>query len=102
MFNKIKQNIIEILGIDKLPMEQQKDAMEKLGGLVYQEVILRVLEEMNETEKDEFEKLLEKNPDPETMFAYLASRVPNLETMVKEEAESLRAESAEIMGKIGK
>jgi len=102
MFDKVNQNIIQILGIDKLPVEQQKDAMERLGGIVYQEVMLRVLDIMSEEDKDEFEKLIEKNPDPEIMFTHLATKVPNIDKIVEEEARSLREESADIMGQIGK
>ena len=102
MFNKVNQNIIEILGIDKLPVEQQKEAMERLGGIVYQEVMLRVLDLMTDEDKDAFEKLMEENPDPEVMFTYLASKVPNIDTMIVEEAESLKKEAVDIMGDIGK
>ena|ERR1035437_4719497 len=102
MFNQINDNIIKTLGIDALPVEQQKEAMEKLGAIVYQEVMLRVLDIMTEEEKDEFEKLIEKNPDPETMFTFLAEKVPTIDTIVAEEAEKLRTESAEIMSAIGK
>lgn len=101
MFNKVNQNIIQILGIDKLPVEKQKEAIESLGSIVYQEVMLRVLDDMKEEDKDEFEKMLEKNPEPEALFDYLAGKVPNLEQIVIEEAESLNKESAEIMSKIG-
>ena len=102
MFNKINDNIIKILGIDTLPQDQQKDAMEKLGGIVYQEVMLRVLDIMSDEDKDEFEKLIETNPDPETMFTYLAQKVPNIGDIASEEAEKLRKESADIMSQIGK
>jgi hypothetical protein len=102
MHNKINGNIIKVLGIDALPVEKQKEAMERLGAIVYQEVMLRVLDIMSDEDKDEFEKLLEKTPDPDTMFIYLGEKVPNLEEIVSEEAEKLRNESAEIMGEIGK
>ena len=36
MFNTINNNIIKTLGIDVLPLEQQKEAMEKMGAIVYQ------------------------------------------------------------------
>ena len=101
MFQEINNNIIKILGIDALPEAEQKEAMEKLGALVYQEVMLRVLDIMSEEDKDAFEKLIEKNPDPEIMFAYLSEKVPNIDTIVSEEAQKLREESANIMGQIG-
>ncbi len=102
MFNQANNNIIEILGIDKLPAEKQKEAMERLGGIVYQEVMLRALDAMTEEDKDAFEKMIETNPDPEAMFTYLATKVPNLNEIVSEEAESLRTEATEILGDLGK
>lgn len=101
MFNKINDNIIKTLGIDTLPVEEQKEAMEKMGAIVYQEVMLRVLDIMTEEDKDAFEKLIEGNPDPEAMFTYLSEKVPNIETIVSEEAKKLRDESSDIMSHIG-
>lgn len=101
MFKEINENIIKTLGIDVLPVEKQKEAMERLGAIVYQEVMLRVLDIMSEEDKDAFESLIEKNPDPEIMFGFLSEKVPTIDQIVAEEAEKLRAESAEIMSQIG-
>lgn len=98
MYKNINENIIKTLGIDSLPIEKQKEAMERLGAIVYQEVMLRVLDILSEEDKDEFEKVIEKSPDPEIMFSFLTDKIPNLEEIVNEEAEKLRKESAEIIG----
>ena len=102
MFQQINDNIIKTLGIDTLPEEQQKDAIERLGSLVYQEVMLRVLDIMSDEDKDSFEKLIETNPDPEIMFTFLNEKIPNLNEIIDEEAKKLRDESADIMTEIGK
>lgn len=102
MFNKINKNIVTTLGINTLPVEKQKEAMERLGAIVYQEVMLRVLDILTEEDKNEFEKLIEKDPNPEKMFEFLSNKITNLEEIVKEEAEKLREESAEIISEIGK
>ena len=102
MFNDINKNIVLTLGINTLPVEQQKEAMERLGAIVYQEVMLRVLDILTEEDKDAFEKLIEENPDPEILFGFLSDKVPNLDEIVKEEAEKLREESKDIMNEIGK
>ena len=102
MFNDINKNIVLTLGINTLPVEQQKEAMERLGSIVYQEVMLRVLDILTEEDKDLFEKLIEKDPNPETMFGFLSDKIPNLDEIVKEEAEKLREESKDIMNEIGK
>lgn len=102
MFNEINKNIVIILGINTLPVEKQKEAMERLGAIVYQEIMLRALDILTEEDKDEFEKLIEKDQNPETMFGFLSEKIPNLDEIVKEEAEKLRNDSAEIMSEIGK
>jgi hypothetical protein len=102
MFNDINKNIVVTLGINTLPVEQQKETMERLGTIVYQEVMLRALDILTEEDKDEFEKLIEKDPNPETMFGFLSEKIPNLEEIVIEEAKKLKEESTEILGQIGK
>lgn len=102
MFNEINSNIVIALGINKLPIEKQKEAMERLGAIVYQEVILRSLEILTDEEKDSLEKLIEKDPNPEIIFGFLSEKISNFEEIVKEEAEKLRNDAIEIMGEIGK
>ncbi len=102
MFNEINKNIVITLGINSLPVEQQKEAMERLGSIVYQEVMIKSIELLEESDKDEFEKLIEKDPNPNTMFEFLSKKIPNLNEIVIEEAEKLRDESAEIIGDLGK
>lgn len=100
MLQEINNNIIKILGIDTLPKDKQTEAIERLGAIVYQEVMLRVLEDMKEEDKDAFEKLVEKTPDPESIFAFLAEKVPDIDKIIIEEAEGLREESKEILSDI--
>lgn len=102
MFQQINNNIIKTLGIDSLPEEKQREAVERLGSIVYQEVMLRVLDIMSEEDKDKFEKLIEISPDPEIMFTFIGEKVPNLEDIINEEAQKLRDEATEILGDIGK
>ena len=83
MFNEINKNIIVTLGINKLPVEKQKEAMERLGSIVYQEVMLRVLDILNEEDKDTFEKMVEKDPNPEILFEFLSIKITNFAEIVK-------------------
>ncbi len=102
MFNEINKNIVVTLGINMLPVENQKEAMERLGAIVYQEVMLRALDILTEEDKDAFEKIIEKDSNPETLFGFLSEKIPNLDEIVREEAENLRKESSDIMSEIGK
>jgi hypothetical protein len=102
MFNTANNNIITILGIDKLPAEHQKEAMEKLGSIVYQETMLRALGMMTNTDRSEFEKLSETEPEPEILFNFLSGKIPTINAIIAEESEKLRPESVEIISDIGK
>lgn len=101
MFKKINANIIDILGISTLPEEEQKNTMEKMGGIVYQEIMLRAIDLLSEEDKNQFEKIMQENPNPEAMFAFLEEKIPNIEEIANEEAEKFKADSANIMSQIG-
>ncbi len=92
MFNQINDNVVKILGIDKLPAEEQKETMKKLVATVYEEVLFRALEIMSNEDKESFDKLMGENPDPEKMFTFLATKVPNIDTIAYEEAEKVKDE----------
>jgi hypothetical protein len=91
MFETINNNILTILGIETMPAELQQEATERLGGIVYQKAILRALDIMTDEEDGEFEKLLEKDPDPEAIFTFLSMKIPTIAAIVTEEAEKVRA-----------
>lgn len=101
MFQKINADIIDILGIKNLGEEEQKDAMEKMGGLVYQEIMLRAIDMLSEEDKNDFEKIITENPNPEAMFDFLEEKIPNIEEIAREEAEKFKTDSANIMNQIG-
>jgi hypothetical protein len=79
--------LVKALGIEALSPEDQEMALERSGALVYQAVITRALEEMDEPAVDAFEKLLEENPTPESVLAFFTEKIPNFEAMIAEEAK---------------
>jgi succinate dehydrogenase flavin-adding protein (antitoxin of CptAB toxin-antitoxin module) len=97
MFNEINNKVIEILEIDSLPLEEQKEAMERLGSLIFKEVLFQALNKLNEQEKEEFNKMLNEDKDPEILYSYLSEKVPSLSGIVIEEAQKLRESRDEIL-----
>ncbi len=78
--------LVKALGIESLPPEEQEAVLERSGALVYQAVVTRALEEMEDPAVDEFEKLLEGEPTPETLLAFFQEKIPNFNDMIAEEA----------------
>lgn len=95
--NPIKENIIDVLGLGSLPLEKQEDILIRVGFLIYQNVLMRVMGSMTNEDKDEFEKILDNNGEPSEIFIFLKNKVPNFEKEVKEEAEKLKNEVSKIL-----
>lgn len=102
MFDTINKTIIARLGIDTLPLEHRKEAFEKVGSLVYEEIMIGALRDMTDEDKDVVGKLVDSQAEPEAIFSLLSEKVPTLEAIVSESIEIVRPECAEIMSEIGK
>ena len=97
----LKQNIINDLGIGALPKEQQEEALFSIGNIIFQKVLIKVIENMAEADKDAFEKLLfEKGNEPEIILNFLRLKVDNLDAIVIEEIGKFKQESVDFMKNI--
>ena len=93
--NKIlQQNIIKELGLDKLPEKEQEEALETAGRIIFQAVLIKVMDELDEEQKSEFEKIIIKEPNNEEKITeFLESNVPDLDEIVKEEVLNFKKET---------
>lgn len=97
----LKRNLITELGIDKLPADRQAKLLLKVGDVLYQAVISRVIEELSEEDREAFDRLLdEKKDDEEAVFNFLQSKLPNLDEIVNEEIAAFKKDSLETMAAI--
>ena len=94
----IKDNLIKDLSLDLLPEEDQEQALLTVGRIIFQSVLIRVLERLSEKEKTEFEKILkEKQDDEEAVYAFLQEKIPNLNDVVTEEVAKFKTDTSEMM-----
>ncbi len=100
MDKKTNNNIIYDLGLELLSPEQQEEALISIGQIIFQAVIIRVLDILSDEEKDDFEKLLAGNSSEEMILNFLKSKIEDLDEIIKEEVENFKKESSELMGKI--
>lgn len=103
MANPVNQNIIQALGLDNLPEEEKNKMLEEMGRVVYQNIILRVINELKEEDKDELDAFLETNTDnQEAIYEFLKSKLPNLDEIAAEEVEKFRKDSLDFADAINK
>jgi len=97
----IQKNIASALELENLPPEERQEIILRVGVLIYQNVLMRVMEIMTEKDQDEFEKLLDKNANPEDVFAFLKGKIKDFEKIIDEEAIKFKNKTANIMDQIG-
>lgn len=78
MNNLLNKDISEELGINHLEPEKQQKLLEKVGELMFQNVIIRIFEILKEEDKNQLEILLERNNTDEIM-EFMEVKVPNLD-----------------------
>lgn len=94
----LKQNIIQDLGIDRLPADEQEEALLSIGRIIFQGVLIRVMGLLGEKDKDEFDKLLtEKADEEEAVLKFLQAKLPNLDEIVNNEIAMFKRESLDFM-----
>ncbi|MDP2788690.1 MAG: DUF5663 domain-containing protein [bacterium] len=101
MNTTIQKSIAEILEAENLLPEEVEELLLRVGALIYQNVMTRAVESLTDEEQNKFEKILDKQSEPEEIFTFLKNKVPGFEEIIKEESEKFRNKSAKIMGQIG-
>ncbi len=99
----LHQNIIKELGLDMLPEKEQQEALLRVGKIIFQSVLIRVMEELNTKGKNQLTKLLTEKPDDEKIILdFLKSKIPDLNKIVNEEIIHFKQESLGFMREIKK
>lgn len=99
--NPIQKNIIEALELETLPKEEGEEILQRIGALIYQNVLMRAMETMSDKNQDEFEEILDKNAGPEEIFIFLKNKVSNFEKIIDEESEKFKNKATDIMDQVG-
>ena len=84
------QDILEALGVQDLTEEEQQNMLLDLQSLLFRGSIIRMLEQMNEQQKNAFNEYLEVNPSEEDMMAYLEKNVPDAEGAIRDTLAELK------------
>lgn len=76
-------NLLDDLGLQHLPQEEKTEALLGIGRIIQQNVIIRVLEELSDKDKDEFDAFLANHADDQdATLNFLRSKVKNLDGIV--------------------
>ncbi len=87
----IKETIIDLFDLEKMPPEKIAEMVERLGRLVFQAVLVRLLPLLSESDMTAYEKIVAKK-EPDAIFKFLGDKFPDFQNVVMEESEILRAQ----------
>jgi len=88
----LQKDLIVELGLQALPDDKKEEMVLRIGELIQQNVVLRIISEMPEGDKDEFEKVLSEETGEKTMD-FLQAKFPNLNQVVEEEIAKFKQEA---------
>lgn len=98
---KMHSALIKALHIEALDEVKQIEMIESMGAIIYQGAIMKALDTINGDQLTEFEKLTDKNPAPDQIFAFFREKIPNFDDLIQEEATQFIADGDNIMSQIG-
>ncbi|MDB4992060.1 MAG: hypothetical protein JWL75_305 [Parcubacteria group bacterium] len=90
--------LLSSLGIEGLPPDEQEEMLLKLSEVVFKGSLVRMIEQMDEQTKDDFNELLDSDPDDEVVQAFLKERVPDADRIVEEAIQSLTSDILDVTG----
>lgn len=91
-------SVIDAFGLSSLPEAVRNSLIEEIDVIIFRSVLFRVLNDLDETDKDELHDILENAGDNfEKPFSFLKTKVKNLDKIIKEEIEKTRTESVNLM-----
>lgn len=94
-------DLIKELGMDAMSPEDAVAFFDAFGNIVWQRIVLRLNEELNDEQKDKLDALLEKEPEnSQAIGSFLMTEVPAFEAMVNEEVARYKKELIERMSAV--
>lgn len=101
MTTLLNKNFVTELGLDKLPPERQAVLFAKIGEVIFQGVLIRVLELMDEKQQASFQEVVDgAGEDVGKIVTYLEEKVPNFNHVVELEVEMFKKNSLDLINQI--
>jgi hypothetical protein len=97
----LQRTLIDLFELDKLPPEKAAETLSKLGKLIFQGVLMRVLPLLSEEHLAEYDRIIESEEGFDRLLFFFLETVEDFDEIVREESESFRREAAEVFNHSG-
>ncbi|PIZ00409.1 hypothetical protein COY62_02725 [bacterium (Candidatus Howlettbacteria) CG_4_10_14_0_8_um_filter_40_9] len=86
-----KDTLIKDLGLDSLPEDKKNNLIVTMAQALQNRITVRVLDVLSEGEKKEMDTLIAGGDDSK-VEEFMATRVPGIDSIIKDEYETFRTE----------
>ncbi len=91
MNNILSNDVVKDWGLESLPEPKRLEMVERIGRIMYQAILVRALDILSEKEQEDFDVILDNDATtPDTVLAFLQSKIPTFEQLVKDERQALK------------
>lgn len=89
----LSKEITKEWDLTSMPEEKREEAINRIGRILYQAVLVRTLDILSDGEQDELDELMNNNTTtPKDVLLFLKSKIPTFDELLREERDSLREE----------
>jgi hypothetical protein len=97
VYEELKKRIFEDLELTGLSEKEKEDILQRIGRIIFEMALIRILDEMDDETAKEFEQFLEKNQNPDDILKFLKEKVPDFEEILEDEARKFKAETFDVL-----
>ena len=101
MPKKLKENIIEDLGLDQLPEDKREEILLAMTEALLKRILIVALEKIPESKKGEFDDIF-KAKDSKKINEFLSNNIPGYKEIVKNEIDNFKKEMRETVDQLQK
>lgn len=88
--DKMKDDIMKDLGLDKLPQDKQDEILAKIGEIILKKIFIETVDKLSEEDKEEFEKMLKEGSDAEKIELFLNTKIKNYDMIIGKIVEEVK------------
>ena len=97
MNDEINKKIAKDFGLDSMDSREQEEMIEKIGNLLFESVVERAVDVMDESVMNEFDDVISNaGNDYQKVISFLKSKVPGFDEIVSGELSRLKRATSSI------
>lgn len=89
----LSKEITKEWDLTSIPEEKREEAVNRIGRILYQAILVRSLDILSDGEQDELDQIMDADTTtPKDVLLFLKDKIPTFDTLLKEERDNLRNE----------